>query len=77
MLGCELRSHGLDVAQFFSFDQQEMLTCNKGGRVTKYHRYGRYICVKYWKEGGKILAEHAIFQNQAFLRRFVQCMQDF
>ena len=46
-------------------------------RVAKCHGYDGYIRVKILAGWGKSLAEHAILQNQAFLRRIVQCMQDF
>ena len=43
-------------------------------RVAKCHGY---IRVKILAGCGQWLAEHAILKNQAFLRKFVQCMQDF
>ena len=43
----------------------------------KCHGYDNNIRVKILAGRGKSLAEHAILQNQAFFRRFVQCMQDF
>ena len=46
-------------------------------RVAKCHGYDEYIRVKILAGWGKSWAEHAILQNPAFLRGFVQCMQDF
>ena len=44
-------------------------------RVAKCHRYGRYICVKYWKVGVKSVGEHVVLPNYiTCLGKFKQLM---